>query len=144
TFCESFLPQCMSYLLEQLTKPTERPSAFIAIGHVAIAVKTEIKEFLPAIMKQVRTCLQAHGRRGVQLQNEETVFDCLAMLAESVGPHLTKLVYEQLDLVFSCALSDALFNALSAMSRNIPQLHTPIQERLLSLISQKLVGQPYQ
>ncbi|KZV96365.1 FAT-domain-containing protein [Exidia glandulosa HHB12029] len=30
------------------------------------------------------------------------------------------------------------------MSRNIPQLHTPIQERLLSLISQKLVGQAYQ
>ncbi|EJD41220.1 atypical/PIKK/FRAP protein kinase [Auricularia subglabra TFB-10046 SS5] len=143
TFCEHFLRECMGYLLGQLSKPSERAIAFAAIGRIAMTVKSEIREFLPPIMVQVRQCLQAHGKKGSLGQDEEHLFDCLAMLAESVGPHLAKLVHEQLDLIFACGLSDALFNALVKLSRNIPLLHVTIQERLLDMISLKLVGQPY-
>lgn len=49
------------------------------------------------------------------------------MLASAVGPNLTKLLHDQLDLMFSCGLSDPLRTALMAIARHIPPLLATIQ-----------------
>lgn len=49
------------------------------------------------------------------------------MLAKAVGPNLTKLLHDQLDLMFACGLSGALISALKEITTNIPPLLKTIQ-----------------
>ena len=55
------------------------------------------------------------------------MFQCVGMLASAVGPNLTKLLHDQLDLMFACGLSDSLRQALTAIARHIPPLLKTIQ-----------------
>jgi len=81
------------------------------------------------------------------------------MLAEAVGPNLTKLLHDQLDVMFACGLSEPLVQALTYIARDIPPLlktiqgrysdlmldlrSFPCQDRLLELLCVILSGQPY-
>jgi FKBP12-rapamycin complex-associated protein len=55
------------------------------------------------------------------------------MLASAVGPNLTKLLHDQLDLFFACGLSEPLRQALVAIARNIPPLLKTIQGALVDV-----------
>jgi FKBP12-rapamycin complex-associated protein len=59
--------------------------------------------------------------------SEEPIFQCVGMLASAVGPNLTKLLHDQLDLMFACGLSEPLRTALMAIARHIPPLLKTIQ-----------------
>lgn len=62
--------------------------------------------------------------------SEEPIFQCIGMLASAVGPNLTKLLHDQLDLMFACGLSEPLHQALVAISRHIPPLLKTIQGKV--------------
>ena len=49
------------------------------------------------------------------------------MLASAVGPNLTKLLHDQLDLMFAYGLSESLREALVAIARYIQPLLKTIQ-----------------
>jgi len=49
------------------------------------------------------------------------------MLASAVGPNLTKLLHDQLDLMLACGLSEPLVQALVAIAKFIPPLLKTIQ-----------------
>ncbi|KAI0316749.1 atypical/PIKK/FRAP protein kinase [Amylostereum chailletii] len=140
TFSENYLHHAMAHLLTQLDKPTERSFAFIAIGHVATAVGSDMKPFLDSIMANIKNGLQNRGKKA---PSEEPMFQCVGMLASAVGPNLTKLLHDQLDLMFACGLSEPLRQALVAIASNIPPLLKTIQDRLLDLLSLILSGQVY-
>ncbi|KAK7686283.1 hypothetical protein QCA50_010507 [Cerrena zonata] len=141
TFSEHYLHKAMGHLLTQLEKPTERSVAFIAIGHVATAVGSGMKTFLEPIMEHIKVGLQNQGKKNAP--SEEPIFQCVGMLASAVGPNLTKLLHDQLDLMFNCGLSEPLHQALVAISRHIPPLLKTIQDRLLDMLSLILSGQNY-
>ncbi|KAF8074724.1 phosphatidylinositol 3-kinase [Lyophyllum atratum] len=141
TFTEHFLHKAMAHLLTQLEKPNERAFAFIAIGHTATAVGSDMKPFLDSIMMHIKQGLQGRGRKNAP--SEEPLFQCVGMLAAAVGPNLTKLLHDQLDLMLACGLSESLRQALVAIARCIPPLLKTIQDRLLELLSMILSGQPY-
>ncbi|KAJ3547494.1 hypothetical protein NM688_g5399 [Phlebia brevispora] len=141
TFSEHHLHKAMAHLLTQLEKPTERNVAFIAIGHVASAVGSEMKPFLDSVMFHIKQGLQMRGKKNAP--SEEPIFQCVGMLASAVGPNLTKLLHDQLDLMFACGLSEPLHQALVAIARYIPPLLRTIQDRLLDLLSTILSGQAY-
>ncbi|KAI0046207.1 atypical/PIKK/FRAP protein kinase [Auriscalpium vulgare] len=140
TFSEHFLHKAMGHLLMHLDKSSERSFAFIAIGHVATAVGSDMKPFLDSIMVQIKLGLQNRGKKA---PSEEPMFQCVGMLASAVGPNLTKLLHDQLDLMFACGLSEPLRQALVAIAKHIPPLLKTIQDRLLDLLSVILSGQPY-
>ncbi|KAH7327672.1 atypical/PIKK/FRAP protein kinase [Rhizoctonia solani] len=140
-FTDMFLHKSMGYLMATLKRPAERTIAFVAIGHVASAVGSEIKQFLEQIMVHIKEGLQQHGKKNAPL--EEPIFQCLGMLAAAVGPNLTKLLHDQLDLMFACGLSEPLRQALVSIASHIPPLLKTIQDRLLDLISVILCGQSY-
>lgn len=71
------------------------------------------------------------------------MLECLALLASAVGPNLTKLLHDVLDILFDGQLTETLVTALVAIARNIPPLLRTIQIRLLDLISIILSGQVY-
>ncbi|KAI0924480.1 hypothetical protein AcW2_005356 [Taiwanofungus camphoratus] len=141
TFSEHHLHKAMAHLLTQLDKPNERSVAFIAIGHVASAIRSEMKPFLDSIMMHIKVGLQMRGRKNAP--SEEPIFQCVGMLASAVGPNLTKLLHDQLDLMFACGLSEPLRQALTAIAANIPPLLKTIQDRLLDLLSLILNGEHY-
>ncbi|KAF5387292.1 hypothetical protein D9757_005800 [Collybiopsis confluens] len=141
TFTEHFLHKAMAHLLQQLEKSNERHYAFIAIGHTAKQVGSDMKPFLDSVMKQIKMGLQARGRKNAL--SEEPIFQCLGMLAEAVGPNLTKLLHDQLDLMFACGLSEPLVQALTFIARDIGPLLRTIQDRLLELLCVILSGQSY-
>ncbi|KAG9313026.1 phosphatidylinositol 3-kinase [Chiua virens] len=141
TFSEHYLHKSMGHLLTQLEKPNERSFAFIAIGHTATAVGSDMKPFLDSITVQIKLGLQQRGKKNAP--SEEPIFQCVGMLASAVGPNLTKLLHDQLDLFFACGLSEPLRQALVAIARNIPPLLKTIQDRLLDLLSTILIGQSY-
>ncbi|XP_006461841.1 hypothetical protein AGABI2DRAFT_151460 [Agaricus bisporus var. bisporus H97] len=130
TFTEHFLHKAMGHLLTQLEKPAERNYAFIAIGHTANAIGSDMKPFLDSIMNQIKIGLQGRGRKNAP--NEEPLFQCMGMLAAAVGPNLTKLLHDQLDLMMSCGLSEPLKNALAIIAKHIPPLLKTIQGHVLN------------
>ncbi|EIN09563.1 FAT-domain-containing protein [Punctularia strigosozonata HHB-11173 SS5] len=141
TFVERHLHHAVAHLLAQLEKPQERNFGFIAIGHVATAVGSDMKLFLEPIMAQIKSGLLLRGKKNAPA--EEPMFQCIGMLAAAVGPNLTKLLHDQLDLMFACGLSEPLRQALVAIARHIQPLLKTIQERLLDMLSLILSGQPY-
>lgn len=52
------------------------------------------------------------------------------MLAEAVGLSLTKLLHDQLDLMFACGLSEPLRAALEAIAKYILPLLKTIQGKV--------------
>ncbi|KAG6845015.1 hypothetical protein H0H87_001536 [Tephrocybe sp. NHM501043] len=153
TFTEHFLHKAMAHLLTAVEKPNERTfadlkwfpinrtPAFLAIGHTATAVGSDMKPFLDSIMSYIKQGLQGRGRKNAP--SEEPLFQCVGMLAAAVGPNLTKLLHDQLDLMLACGLSESLRQALAAIARYIPPLLKTIQDRLLDLLSGILSDKPY-
>lgn len=65
------------------------------------------------------------------------------MIAAAVGQALSKNVERLLDPIFSCGLSDSLFQALVDMAHYVPPCRPIIQEKLLDLLSQILAGRHF-
>ncbi|KAG6827657.1 hypothetical protein H0H92_010880 [Tricholoma furcatifolium] len=141
TFTEHFLHKAMAHLLTAVEKPNERTFAFLAIGHTATAVGSDMKPFLESIMAYIKQGLQGRGKKNAP--SEEPLFQCVGFLAAAVGPNLTKLLHDQLDLMLACGLSESLRQALAAIAKYMPPLLKTIQDRLLDLLSTILSDKPY-
>ncbi|GAA5848144.1 hypothetical protein JCM3766R1_000463 [Sporobolomyces carnicolor] len=140
-FAAHYLHKTMLYLLGQLKNNRDRTTSFHAIGHVAMQVKAAMAPYLDPILASVKEGLQQRGKKGAP--SEESIFQCIGMLAQSVGQALTKHMHELLDLMFAYGLSPALEVALTQLGKDIPPLLPEIQERVLNLISQILAGEPF-
>ncbi|KAM0787611.1 hypothetical protein ACM66B_003678 [Microbotryomycetes sp. NB124-2] len=141
-FVPNYLHKTMLFLLSQLKKDRgDRTTAFHAIGHVAMHVKGGMAPYLDAILINIKEGLHARGRKGAP--SEDSIFQCIGMLAQSVGPALTKHMHELLDLMFAYGLSPSLHIALQQLGRDIPPLLPDIQERVLNLLSMTLAGEPF-
>jgi FKBP12-rapamycin complex-associated protein len=66
-------------------------------------------------------------RRKKNAPEEETIFQCIGMLAAAVGSNLTKLLHDILDLMFAYGLSEHLRQCLTHISVYIPPLLGAIQ-----------------
>jgi len=100
-----------------------------------------MKPFLDSVMSQIKLGLQGrgyvtnillfdyaltlHSRKNAP--SEEPIFQCIGMLASAVGPNLTKLLHDQLDLMLACGLSEPLVQALAAIVKFISPLLKTIQ-----------------
>ena len=74
---------------------------------------------------------------------DKAIFECITMLAAAVGPNLTKLLHDQLDLIFANEFNEHVCNALAAIAKSIQPLLRSIQDRLLEKLSMILSGQAY-
>lgn len=64
---------------------------------------------------------------------EETIFQCIGMLAAAVGSNLTKLLHDILDFMFAYGLSEHLRQCLTHISAHIPPLLGAIQGKRASV-----------
>ncbi|KPV75332.1 uncharacterized protein RHOBADRAFT_53323, partial [Rhodotorula graminis WP1] len=140
-FTSQYLHKTMVFLLGQLKNNRDRTTSFQAIGLVAMQVKAAMAPYLDPILTSVKEGLLQRGKKGAP--SEESIFQCIGMLAQSVGQALTKHMHELLDLMFAYGLSPALEVALTQLGKDIPPLLPEIQERILNLVSQILAGEPF-
>ncbi|KAI9216512.1 armadillo-type protein, partial [Blastocladiella britannica] len=136
---EMYLSRFLTHLISLLKRERDRAAAFIAVGKVALAVESSMKDFLEDIVKVIRDALLVKGKQ----RNEAPVFQCVSMLATAVGQALTKYLHDVLDLFFACGISQPLVQALVDISTHIPPLMPTIQERLLNLVALILSGMPF-
>ena len=106
TFSGHFLHKAIGHLSTLLGKSNDRAFTFVTIRHVAKVVGSDMKPFLDSIMQQVKLGLQNREKK----VPEELMFQC--MLVAAVGPNLTMLPHDQLDLMFVRGLSAPLHHAL--------------------------------
>lgn len=140
-FRSAFLHRSMAHLQQQLSKPGERDAAFLAIGHLAINLNSDMHPFMEEIIKNVKEALRLRGKKNAP--DEKPIFQCVAMMATALGPKLSSLMHEVLDLMFQWGLTEPLRQALVVIARHIPPLLREIQDRLLDLLSLILINQPY-
>ena len=166
-FTSQYLHKTMVFLLGQLKNNRDRTTSFQAIGLVAMQVKAAMAPYLDPILASVKEGLLQRGKKGAP--SEESIFQCIGMLAQSVGQALTKHMHELLDLMFAYGLSPALEVALTQLGKDIPPLlpeiqgasaalslppsrapaadsralPPPLAERVLNLVSKILAGEPF-
>ncbi|PLN84338.1 putative TOR pathway phosphatidylinositol 3-kinase TorA [Aspergillus taichungensis] len=138
-FTEVYLHRFMVYLQARLNREKERNSAFIAIGKVATAVGLAIAQYLDEVIIYIREGL-ATKARGRGSMSETPMFECISMLSLAVGQTLSKHMKGLLDPIFVCGLSKPLTQALVDMAHQIPLIKSPIQEKLLDMLSIILCG----
>ncbi|KAF2115999.1 armadillo-type protein [Lophiotrema nucula] len=141
-FASKYLHQCMLHLQGLIRKDRDRDRAFVAIGDIATAVGVAIAPYLEGILGFIQEGLAAKARSKAAI-NEAPIFRCLSMIAAAVGQALSKNVERLLDPIFSCGLSDSLFQALVDLAHYVPPCRPIIQERLLDLLSQVLAGRHF-
>lgn len=142
---DQYLQDTMNHLLSCVRKEKERTVAFQALGLISVAVRSEIRCYLPKILEHVKTALPpkdfAHKRQKT-MQVDATVFTCISMLARAMGPSIQQDIKELLEPMLSVGLSPALTAVLYDLSRHIPQLKKDIQDGLLKMLSLVLMHKP--
>ncbi|KAJ1339772.1 hypothetical protein BSLG_005591 [Batrachochytrium salamandrivorans] len=140
-FANNYLGVYVGYLLMQIKRDKEHSMAFLAIGRVGMAVGRGIVDYLDAILTSVKDTLKAQSK----LRDEVSAgpFQCISLLAISVGPALTKHIQGLLDYMFTGDLTEPFCQALVDLSTHIPQLLPVIQGRLLNAISMILCHRVY-
>ncbi|KAI6250061.1 Serine/threonine-protein kinase tor2 [Erysiphe necator] len=139
-FAKNFLHKFMVFLSGMLKREKDRNDAFLAIGNIANAVKSDIAPYLDGVLIYVREGLSVRSRRSGTV---DPVFDCISRLAQAVGQTLSKYMEALLDPIFACELTPKLTQALVDMAFYIPPVKKTIQIRLLDMISKVLCGEPF-
>ncbi|KAJ2807852.1 phosphatidylinositol kinase- protein kinase tor1 [Coemansia guatemalensis] len=153
---ESALGRASSFLIGQTRGgEPERAAAFRALGQIAQSCKADYRPFLEATARAIRDALaqRAVSRTGTSAQAtggthavDETVaavLQTVATLATAMGPAMTRYMREILDPMFATGLSTELCDALAVLEREVGQLQSAIQARLLDMVSGILTGAPF-
>ncbi|EGC32838.1 protein kinase, atypical group [Dictyostelium purpureum] len=138
-FVLNYFNACMIHLLAALRNQNERPTAFISLGEIAMAVGGAIKPYLDSIVVMIKQGLSTKGK-----QFCPEVLTCISMLASAVGPSMYPNMQSILpQMIQSSGLTITLTESLRDLSINLPTLIPHIQSKLLMLISQVLANKPF-
>lgn len=138
-FYNLYLHRAITHLqnLMKAPKAEERNSAFIAVGSVALAMKSQIAPYLDHILLLIRDALG-------KTKGSDDVFKCISMISQAVGQTLSKYMEALMDPIFACGLSESLTQALVDMTHNIPPIKETIQDKLLDMLCHTLCGRSFQ
>ena len=102
--------------------------AFLAVGKISLAVGSAIGPYLDPIIITIRDALTATKPRAKGAAFvDESIFQCISMLAMAVGQVLTKYMHDLLEPMMATGLSEPLRQALVDLARCVPPLLNIIQ-----------------
>jgi len=142
-----YLDISLSHLLLLVQKTDTRPSAFLALGQLSVAVGTQIEKHLPNIIPLLQDGLspstssrsRGGGSSGFCIQ----ALKCVSDLAHAVGPALKVYMDDLLEQMFANGLSESLASACSEIGTHIPSFLPLLQDRVMGEIALVLSGHPY-
>eukprot|EP00457_Paulinella_chromatophora_P000061 gb/GEZN01000061.1/.p1 GENE.gb/GEZN01000061.1/~~gb/GEZN01000061.1/.p1 ORF type:complete len:2707 (+),score=463.21 gb/GEZN01000061.1/:107-8227(+) len=130
-FVRGYLDVCLKHIITILkSSSATRGTAYLALGEMALAVKSNIKPQLKTCVELVKEGLS--NKRSKQFS--ESALTCLAMLAEATGSDMLPYMGDLVDQMFSSGLSRTLVEALKKLAKHIPKMLPSIQKQLLSYI----------
>ncbi|WFD00567.1 non-specific serine/threonine protein kinase [Malassezia yamatoensis] len=146
-FAGEYLRPVMLVLIEQLSRERDKSTkefysdTLEAIGLVSTAMGAKMAPFVEPIMQATRDSLAMRGKKNAP--PEAPTFFCIGNLATAVGELVQHEIRDMLDTMFACGLSTAMVSALEQIVQAIPILLPIVQDRLLNMLSQILIGVPY-
>ncbi|WFD44630.1 non-specific serine/threonine protein kinase [Malassezia psittaci] len=146
-FAGEYLRPVMLALIEQLSRERDKSTkesysdTLEAIGLVSTAMGTRMAPFVEPIMQATRDSLAMRGKKNPP--PEAPIFFCIGNLATAVGELVEHDIRDMLDTMFACGLSTAMVSALEQIVQAIPILLPIVQDRLLNMLSQILIGVAY-
>lgn len=132
-FNEKYLDQSINYLISVIKEKSDhRPTAYIAIGELALAVGDAISRYLDRIYECIREGLTS---KSIKKPIVTEALVCIGMLGKTFGERISERTLSLLDQMFSAGLNPVLISSLQMITENASSLLSRIQERLLDLIS---------
>jgi len=120
-------------------KKPERTAALKAIAQLIQELRDRIH---PHIEKIISVITQSFVKGGAPVQPE--VFECIASLAQVMGPKLEQYLSPILPSMFASEFSQTLVDTLAEIARCIPAMRERVQDTLLNVLSLILAKEPYQ
>ncbi len=141
-FSKFYLDPCLKHIIKEHKIQSVPPQVtYTALGEVAKAVGEEIMANIPAIIKLLNDGLTPKRASPVAVE----ALQCIAMLAEAIGPllrmHANDLVDKMVRNGLTSDQGEELVKALTALVDFVkdPKLLADIQKRLLAAILQILI-----
>lgn len=124
-------------------KKTERASAFESLANLAKLMESRMKPQVDKIMPVLNETFTAHAKSKTtsNLLCSE-VFDCLAAMAQAVGPDIEPFLQHILPVILSTEFTQKLIDTLATTARYIPTVRQHIQDNLLNTLSLILAKEP--
>eukprot|EP00002_Diphylleia_rotans_P004010 TRINITY_DN1288_c0_g1_i6.p1 TRINITY_DN1288_c0_g1~~TRINITY_DN1288_c0_g1_i6.p1 ORF type:complete len:2340 (-),score=509.17 TRINITY_DN1288_c0_g1_i6:204-7223(-) len=138
-FYTSALKNTIQYVFKTLNKEGDRSYAFIAMGEIALAIRSDCLQYLDEIMARVKEGL---GQKAKKVFVVEAIH-CVRMLSQAIGTDMKAHVAELLDILFQIPLSQVLIDTFGEIARHIPDYLGEVQDRLLNRLSMILSSTPY-
>lgn len=144
-FIDTYLTICVSHLLETLRSSQVsykiKGDAFLSLGKLSLAVGLAVAQntLLERIFDAIQEGLKE--RRKKDSDNQKEALACLRMMAEAIGPTLSRVDLEQtIDVMFQNELNRTLVDTLSTLIKRIPNQKSYIQVKLFKRIQHILTG----
>lgn len=165
-FVRCYLKSTVAYLLAALRgKEKDRSMAYVTLGYIALAVQSDIKRYLPAIMDAIRQTLPPKDPAGSSSTSassassvvaaslsaaaslksrrvatmDASVFVCLTLLGHAVRSGITQDVTDILDSMMATGLSPALTICFRELAETVPHAKPKIADGLLQMLSAVLM-----
>lgn len=140
-FVQYHLKDTINYLLVTLKGKENRNMAFVTLGYISVAVESDIKKYVPAIIDVIKSALppkDATLKRKMVL--DSSVFMCLTLLGHAVKSTISQDIHYILDSMMSTGLSPALTVCFRELAENVPYVKSHISDGLLKMLSQVLMN----
>lgn len=132
----SYLDVSVNFILQKCREIKLRSNAFFSLGLLALAVKDDIYPYVPRIFVEINSSLPP---KGTSRRQDDSIFTCISLLAESLGERIKDQISQLLDSLFLVLLSSSQTNALRNLSINIPALSDEIQRGSLRMLEKLLI-----
>ncbi|KAK9883142.1 hypothetical protein WA026_001340 [Henosepilachna vigintioctopunctata] len=143
-FVKDFLTPAMNYVFNLIRgREKDRGTCFITLGLIALAVETDIEQYLEKIMEVIKAALprsESMSRRRVVV--DPHVFKCITFLAHAIQDHSKMDIPTVLEQILASALTPSLTICLRELAIKVPAQKEKISSGLLKMLSQMLLSKP--
>ncbi|KAH3666740.1 hypothetical protein OGAPHI_003189 [Ogataea philodendri] len=141
-FVDKYMHRVLLYYISQLKIGKDRTFILISIGDIAVEARNNIINYLDGVvLESIRDALSSKVPK-IKKELVPYCFYCLAKLAISLGPPLTKFVnnYQLMKLVLKSPINDNMLSLSKIFIDHLPSLEPIINDRLINVVSLCLSG----
>ncbi|KAG7693019.1 hypothetical protein KL933_004170 [Ogataea haglerorum] len=141
-FVDKYMHRVLLYYISQLKIGKDRSFILLSIGDISVEAKNNIINYLDGVvLESIKDALASKVPK-TKKELAPYCFYCLAKLAISLGPPLTKFInnYQLMKLILKSPINDNMLSLLKIFIHNLPSLEPMINEKLINAVCLCLSG----
>lgn len=144
-YSKKHLKSTINHLITFLrSRDKDKVIAFTTLGLIAVAVKSDIKQYLNRIIDIIKITIPTKETPSKKrTASEPAVFICVTLLAFAVKEEVAVDIKELLDPMCAMGLSSLLTTCFKELCIYIPSLRKDVTDRLLNMLSMILRKKPF-